>query len=830
MIEIEGLGYENVVYFKKASAKLNQNPVTFVRGSNLDADPATPTGNGSGKSLFFGGIPTVAYASPPTATRKKAKKEVLAKKSKITWDLKTGGDGHQYRVIQTPSKYQIFKDGKDIEIRTVPLAEEYIRKHIFPLPEIEYYSHGFVSSLRPFLMQMDTDSNRLEHLSNIFRLDSYADMRTYFATKLRTIKDNEVKLSVLEQKLVTLRAKVKKVSKLLSKEDLAKAKEEYKDLDKRVQKDVKREYELINTQQLLETLLTVERELDDLRSKYASKEHPSKRVTWLKEQKSLVRRWEEYSGLLKAYEKSIKTIQEKLDAIKLPKATRKELESKIEALEFKHSSNEGRIEKIEETKSEYDRIIKKAKPIATELEEEHGVGKSDKVDLEADYSKDIESYRTSLRLQSLLNHDHLEGNSCPTCMSEVDLDNIRKVVKKAKQELPKLEKQQDAQNLYRQLKELRAKAKEIKFDPEELKGLQEEQDGLEKRIEEAKEQLKTIKRHTELTASLGDVEKPKAPKEKAETDLSYDELDEQIDLCTDILKHVQAKNKLLEKHPDFAEYKSVKTVKQKIAGVKEEIEKISGVLTVARKKLAEISHVIEQQAAYKSEHDLYSSELAEVKAEIAKLKPALEDKKVLEVLIKAYSTKGLKTIVANQICGLLETNMNYYRNLIYAEPFTFSIKASETGLAIRVDRGNGVASDVRNLSGAESDCFRLLFLIALLPLIPEERRLNMVVLDEPTAHMDGVSRQIFVERFLPALMEVVPHIYVITPHDEYINGSSEWIVCKQRGVSKLITDPYANMTDVVEELTKSLQKTERLKKVKKSKKEGVKKKSKAKKL
>ena len=84
--------------------------------------------------------------------------------------------------------------------------------------------------------------------------------------------------------------------------------------------------------------------------------------------------------------------------------------------------------------------------------------------------------------------------------------------------------------------------------------------------------------------------------------------------------------------------------------------------------------------------------------------------------------------------------------------------------------------------------------------------MNMVLLDEPTAHMDGVSRQIFVERYLPALMEVVPHIYVITPHDEYINGSSEWIVCKQRGVSKLITDPYANMEAVVEELTKTVKK------------------------
>lgn len=805
MIENLGLDLENVVYFKKAGARLNQNPITFVRGSNLDADPATPTGNGSGKSLFFGSIPTVAYASPPTATRKKAKKEVLSKKSKIVWELK-GADGHHYKVTQTSSKYIIEKDGVDIKIRTVPLAEEYLRTHIFPLPEIEYYSHGFVSSLRPFLMQMDTDSNRLEHLSQIFRLDSYAEMRSFFSTKLRSVKDNEVKMSVLEQKLIALKTKVKRASKLISDTDLEAARVEYTELDKRVQKDVKKEFELIKLQELLETLMTIERELDSLRGKYTSREHPSKRVTWLKEQKSLVRRQEEYAGLLKAYTKTVKATQEKLDALELPKATRKELEGQIKAVEFKISSNEGRIEKLEETKSEYDRLIKKAKPIADELKEEHGISKNDKVDLKADYSQDIESYRTSLRLKSLLNHDHLEGNSCPTCMSEVDLDNIKQVVTKAQKELPKLEKKKEAQELYRQLKDLRAKVKEITFDPEELAGLTKEQEQLIEKLEVAQTQLKVWKRHAELNTTLADVEKPKAPKAKPETDLTYEQLDEEIDLCTDILKHVQSKNKLLENNPDVAEFKSVKTVKERIAEVKAGIEKINGVLGVARKRMAEISTVIEKQASFKSEFDLYSSELADVRAEIAKLKPSLDDKKVLEVLVKAYSSKGLKTIVANQICGLLETNLNYYRNLIYAEPFSFTVKASETGLAIRVDRGNNVVSDVRNLSGAESDCFRLLFLIALLPLIPDERRINMVLLDEPTAHMDGVSRQIFVERYLPALMEVVPHIYVITPHDEYINGSSEWIVCKQRGVSKLITDPHSSLQDVVEELQKKVAK------------------------
>lgn len=805
MITIKGIDLNGVVYFKKAHATLNENPLTFVRGSNLDADPATPTGNGAGKSLLFGAIPTVMYASPPTSKKKKAKKEILGKKSEITVEA-TGADGHEYKVIQSASKYKIFKDGADIQIRTTPLAEEYIREHIFPLTEIEYYSHGFISTLRPFLLRDDTDANRLEHFSSIFRLNNYDGLRAHFSKQIRSIKDNEIRLSVLEQKQITLKDKLKKVSKLVSKEDLSKARDEHKTLDAKIQKDVQIEYDLNKLLQTLNTLISIEKELDELRSKYIYKDHPSKRVAILKGQKALAKKWESYNSLLKAYKKSVKSTQEKLDELKLPKVARDELESVIKSLNEDLEKLESKIEKLEEQKDEYDRIVKKAKPIAKELEDDHGIGKNDKVDLKADYTPQIDELNSQLRLKKLIEHDHLDGNNCPTCMSEVDIKNIKKLVKAAQEKLPELKKKKEAQDLYRQLKELRAKLSEIKFDQAEFDKLNESKDALESKISKTKEQIKVWKRHDELKAILADIEKPKAPKEEPETDLSYEQLDEHIELCNEILSHVASKEKLLENNPSISEHKSVKAVKAKIDETKKSIEAVNEKLSGSRKRMAEISNVIEKQASYKSEFDLYTGELTEIKSEIAKLKPTLDDKKILEVLLKAYSSKGLKTIVANQICGLLEQNLNHYRHLIFAEPFSFSIKASDTGLSIRVDRGNGVESDVRNLSGAESNCFSLLFLIALLPLIPEERRLNMVVLDEPSAHMDKVTQQIFTERYLPALMEVVPNIYVITPNEEYLNGSSEWIVRKSRGVASLITNPLSDLNAIQEMATAAVAK------------------------
>lgn len=812
-IAFEGIGLKNVVYFKNASAKLNTNPLTFVRGSNLDADPATPTGNGSGKSLFFGAIPTVAYASPPTSTRKKAKKEILGKGSEI--EVSVNANGHHYRIVQTPSKYTIYKDGEDIQIRTVPLAEEYIRNHIFPLAEIEYYTHGYISTLRPYLMRSDTDANRLDHFSNIFRLNSYDDMKSYFSKSFRSVKDNEVRLSVLEQKAVALRGKLKKVRKnVTSSNDVESARAAYKELDKVIQKLVQREFDLVRMKEVLKTLQTIEKELDELRAKYTYKDHPSKRLEILKAQKALAKKWDSYNSLLKAYKKNIESTQKKLDELELPRNSRKELETEQEQLKEQLSKLEEKIESAEEARDEYNRLTKKAKPIAEELEE-LGVGKKDEVDLKADYQPEIDSLRTQLRLKKLIEHDHLDGNSCPTCMSEIDIKNIKRLVDDAKKKLPKLEKKQRAQELYREIQELRFKIKHIEFDEKEFAKMEKRKDSIESDIEKLRESIKVWKRHAELKGILDDIEKPKPPKDKLEVDLSYDELDEQIDLCTEILSHVQSKTKLLENNPELAEYKSVKAVKAKIEETQERLDEIGGELSEKRKKLAGISEVIEKQAAYKSELDLYTKEYDEVKAEIAKLKPAIEDKKILEVLLKAYSSKGLKVLVANEICAVLETNLNHYRHLIFAEPFTFSIHASETGLSIKVDRGNGFTSDVRNLSGAESNCFSLLFFLSILPLIPAERRLNMVVLDEPSAHMDAVTRQLFVERFLPALMEVVPHVYVITPNDEYLNGSSEWIVRKSRGVASLITEPHKNMDTILEVVGEAVAKAA-IKKAKKS--------------
>lgn len=789
MIEILGLELENVLYFKAAKTRLNKNSLTFVRGLNTDGDPANPTGNGAGKSLLFSTIPNLCYFAPPLSIKKKSTKELLRSGSAVTLSLKAA-NGHKYRIKQTLKSYVIEENGVDLEVRTKPMQERFIRE-LFPLTEIEYYTHGYVSTQKPFPMQTDSNINRLEHLSTIFRFDSYGDLKQHFATKLRSIKDNDIKLSVLEQTSISLREKIVRVTTSLDSAVLKDAKRRHAGLDTELQGYVKREFEYLKTLQLHKTLLTVETELDELRGQYTAKTHPSKRLAWLKKQKVVARAHADHASLVRAYDRQVAQTQAKIDALELPdldpnacKTLEPQLQKEIDELEQQ-------VSVLQVQAREHKRLVDQALPIVNSLRDDYGVDvKTQKVDLDIDYAEDIAGYRTSLKLKALLKHDHDTGDNttCPTCMSEVDLGNIKTVVAKATKKLPQLLRLQEAQELYRDLLVKRRAVKALAYDAKLLVPLKTELQRLRESHELVEADIAVWKKHESLTKAINALEVPEAPAGKLETDLTYEELDAESDLCVAILRHLEAKSRLMENNEALVECRTVKEVRKRITKCETDLAVLTNAIAAARVELAAVSALIEQQSNYAAEHALYREELATTEKSIAKYTTSVDDKKVLDVLLRAYSSKGLKTIVANHVCQLLESNLNFYRGLIFAEPFSFSILATDTGMAINVDRGNGMVSDVRNLSGAESNCFRLLFIISLLPLIPSDRRLNMIVLDEPTAHMHLVTRQIFVERYLPALMEVIPHIYVITPNsDETVKGAEEWIIAKRNGVSSLIS-------------------------------------------
>lgn len=781
MLHILGLDLKNVVTFKELSVDFDNN-LTYVRGLNLDSDPANPTSNGAGKSLLFSAIANLRYQSVPTSTRKKSKKDILGHKgSTVGLILRPYDDGPEYEIIQSATKYSIYENGKDLQIRTVPLAEEFIRK-LFPMPEITFYSTCYLSTQRPYLLQKDTDSNRLQHITEIFNLDQYSGIRDILSVKARTIKDNEVKLSVLEQRLAGLTKKLSEVSCSVTPLDYEKATGVYDNCTKRINALQNKKFELISVQRALDSLLKIETSLDRLRKQYPYKQPPAEVRKQLKGFLINARAWSDWESTVRQAKKMRADISKKLAALDIPEQS----QSKCEKLLAKSSALleiiEASIAEMRIAKKEHDRITTRLREVVAEISE-LGIEREDIPEL--DFESEISVLRSTLRLEKLL-HKHDSDFECPTCMSKLEVADLKRTLKAAKKKLPELEAFACANELMAEADELTTHAP--LFDIAAFEKLQQRAKNLQERIAQLEDSLATHRKAESLQSTLDSIEIPKEPSAERPKD-DEERITFFIELCTSILDGLSSKAVALENHPEFADLRSVRQVAVAISEHERLVAELDAQLDNIRTKQSNAAAKVSSYQHFENTVLVYRKERNETAAEIELLKPGMSDKKILDILLKAYGPKGLRAKAAESVCKLLETNLNHYRDLIFAEPFIFEVNASDTGISILVDRNNGKAdsvSDVRHLSGAESNSFQLLSMISLLPLQPTQNRINLAILDEPTAHMCSISSALFNERFLPVLREVVPNVYVITPHS-YDSGpnSAEWVVQKHLGTSIL---------------------------------------------
>lgn len=167
----------------------------------------------------------------------------------------------------------------------------------------------------------------------------------------------------------------------------------------------------------------------------------------------------------------------------------------------------------------------------------------------------------------------------------------------------------------------------------------------------------------------------------------------------------------------------------------------------------------------------------------------LFDMPILKVFDEAYGQKGLKNLAIQRVCNIIETNLNTNKSLLLAEQMRFEIIVSETEMHILAHReyqGEKSDADIRRFSGAESRAINMLLAMSILPLIPGDRRLNIMALDEPTANLDPPAIELFVDKFLPKLLELVPHVIVLSPDKLQLDIDAEvWCATREKGRSVL---------------------------------------------
>jgi hypothetical protein len=261
-------------------------------------------------------------------------------------------------------------------------------------------------------------------------------------------------------------------------------------------------------------------------------------------------------------------------------------------------------------------------------------------------------------------------------------------------------------------------------------------------VEDQHEQYKSWLR------ACSELEELEAPEEVAETEDTQEELrsrGRELERYLDLHDQLAAIKNLPKRDPS-----------DKVAGLKEELDAIQPVLS----KYADDRNKI---LIANERYTISKSRIEELKSKIEGLGNVLEEKRCFEMLVKAYSNNKLKLNAANSVLKALETELNALAPLVFPEPVKFELTTNKQGISAVAHFKAKKPADIYTLSGAESNCFRLLFALAILVFVPPERRPNFMILDEPESNCGDSVRKHMINEFLPKLLPLLRHPPLLLP-------------------------------------------------------------------
>lgn len=798
---------KNVVSFKDVTIPIEENNgFVVIRGHNLDSNLADNP-NGAGKSLLFSALPTLAYESDPLALTKRNKKDLHTVKGSCISATVLSQD-KQIKLEQAGSKYKYYIDGEDQKAQKGTIARDLFSQH-WTLTEDEFYSTAYIQSQRPCSFQKAKPSERLNFITDLFDLHVYDQLRAHFAKKRSAIKDKEIEFETLSIQLADIESKLGKTEwDKSSNKRLKKLKAQVETVRESMQELYDKRNSLLSSQSLFKKIadsLVVIYDLYDKIKKLGK--DPAALKEKIQNQIEYQEDLAEYQEDLAKYEKRSKKYKSELDSILsairklkvpdelkalVPKELNKtidKLQSKVRDLETEADSITRDIEDAREIEEEKDELIGKVNEL--------GYDSIAAVDTEQDWKTELHALEAIVELAQ-----DLEGHSdCPTCLQKIDVKKMARNAKNARKRIPELKDNIEAQKHAIAFGKLSESADISKLEKRLTK--------VTKLLKKSKQKVSLANELRDLNLDMQDVhedlaklKEPAKPKGKIYwKDLDIDDLDEHLDNIEQFDKHLTRLDTQIESLPSLAKKKLLKLIsksKYKPAATfsRDSYTSVLSETDALDEEIQELQDSIqEQEKEYlqlenaKSNWSVLQDLKMEAEAKMEKSKPLIEEKKIVETLYKAYSNNNLKLQQAIKILKLIENNLNQFSHMVFPETMHFQLEAGTTGINAIVTRKNGIASDVSKLSGAETNCFRLLFAISVLPLVPASRRTNFLILDEPDSACGEAVREHLAKEFIPKLRTLVPHIFWITPKPTDIFSECEiWTVEKQNGVSTLKVD------------------------------------------
>lgn len=759
------LELENVLVYKQARLKLDCPGITTIRGIDRDSRIRRQT-NMVGKSLLVSMIANVLRHAPPISHKKVNRGAALSSGSNVR--LSMVREQHRYDIHQSVKgstfKYRVDRDGEDLKLRTVPIAQRFITDNLCPWNESQFYTLVYLDGRRPFNFQMGSSAQRLEFFTELFNLHDIDEARRKLLARRQELAYRTANVDLFHQEIAQRTEEMdrcgwddSRAAKLAVLEKKApKLQAQYRSID-----------EEIKAAQAYAT-----RKAERSAVKLQLKDLEAKASVPAREAREYIRKLKEYERYQAEHEswakRSIKLSQR---LKRLENDASHGNEKRLLRIERLISKCLASIQHLGAKKDELDAHLNTLRSRYAELKPRAEI----KVSLPADALEEKRQRLASVAmLQRLLAKGH---SSCPTCGQAVHATKTGNVVEKLRQ----VEQQLDALQARTELERLTQEGQKHRGEFDAI---------AEQKLAKLKAELKVAQaQRKEIRLALD------AEREVAAVKAQLNDLVEPIEVTAPTFPSSAKARTTDDLWAAIEAHRQLPLVREELARLpvipkpRSTLTELQQEQTGLVEKLAAINREVSEAQAARQAFQLAKKARDKAEKNLAELQKQGEDVRILDALIDVHGNKGLKVQVVREVAQHLEHTMNDLSQLVFPQPYRFKIEVAPNRFEVNYARKGRSLADVHSLCGAESRAFALLMLAAMLPTVPAHLRSNLVVLDEMDANMSEALRVQMAAEFYPYLTTVVPSVIIVTPDLRTSYPGREVVVVLQNGHSTLQGGP-----------------------------------------
>lgn len=755
-----GAQYRQTLLFGDVNLNLNPGGIVTVSGKNLNV---RRTGveydtNAVGKSVLFSSLANVLYERGALHESAKSKKELYGDALGCSRIYHRTEDGVEYCYEQAKSgKYVVYENGEPLKHDKVANSVSTMQT-LFPVCEDAWHHLVVLSSAHPAPFMMAKPEARRNFFSELFNYAYFDELASMAKRQITEKSKTASKLEGFASSIETLRASLSQIPEV----DESELESDLNTLLE-LQDKINGRLSLAEFTKIKKRLGELETELDDeVDEKHleAAKAYLEKTQDHVSKLSVKIAFSESKKKELLAYKEDSREFSESLESLadfnisEDPKQAVSDINALLALLELVGDEDIHTLASVQVLN-----LTKRDILAFRETYAEQQVLEAEKTSIE----HSLAGIRKVLK--------NIKGHAkCPFCASDVDEDHFRAELKRLSDELDVVDEKLDAivTKDFRVLVRYANNLSNNSF----CKSLTSGVDWCKlKKIEDSRSVLKLVLRQAKR---LQDRVPPEGTHDVAELKAR--------------LNNVKLKREKAQEYIDFAnnlgsraaEYRKLK---KKVAGLDEDE------MQQDLEELVALKRSVEERQKHQEKRESFLSMIAQIKKDSAKEAKVLEDIPALEVLVRAYSTKGLRLSAISSIAQTLSSSLNENAHMLFSEPFSFDVNITDTRFDIMVDR-SPESSDIRKLSKSEQRRFSMLYAYCLNELIPPSSRSNLIVLDEMEDGSSDVNRKLYREVFLPHLNSVVPNVFVVSPLKEMqeVPGTRTLFVVKDGDSSHVETE------------------------------------------